>query len=199
MTQQVLPNLLTPLTADQAAKALSDGYKKVVGQKPPKKILSLLVSQTALETGNWKSLHNFNFGNAKATGSDPFIQYYGCSEVLNGTEQFFQAGDPHCVFAAHKTAADGAAHYVNVLKSREHWWQGLQSGSVPKFISGLTTAPAYFTANAITYGNTLNKLAIQYAPLAKKYASSTILQVLGGLAAGAVAVVGYRETKKRLG
>lgn len=195
---EVLGNKLTPLSAEQATQALSDGYKKLVGHKPSKKILALLVGQTALETGNWKSLHNYNFGNAKATSSDPFIQYYACSEVLNGTEQFFQAGDPHCVFAAHQTAADGAAHYIKVLKNRAHWWSGLQSGSVPKFIAGLTTTPAYFTANPTTYGNTLSKLATQYMPLAKKYGSSTLLQVLGGLAFGGAALFGASQLRKRV-
>jgi hypothetical protein len=195
---RVLPNLLTPLSADQAAKALSDGYKKVVGRKPSKSILDLLISQTALETGNWKSLHNYNFGNAKATSSDQFVQYYGCSEVFNGVEEFFSAGDPHCVFAAHKTAADGAAHYINVLKSRAHWWTGLQSGTVPKFIAGLTTVPAYFTADAGQYGNTLSKLTAQYAPLAKKYSGSTFLQVLGGIALGAGALASVSQLRKRV-
>ena len=195
----VLPNLLTPLSAEDAAKALSEGYAKVVGHKPSKKILMLLVGQTALETGNWQSLHNYNFGNAKATASDPYIQYFGCSEVLNGVEQHFAAGDPHCVFAAHKTAADGAAHYINVLKNRSHWWEGLQSGSPQKFIAGLTTKPAYFTADPTLYLDILTNRAAKYTPVIKKYAASTVLQVLGGLAVGAVAILGYHETKKRLG
>jgi hypothetical protein len=195
---QILPDKLTPLTPDEAAKAISDGYKSVVGHKPSKKILLLLLGQTALETGNWKSIHNYNFGNAKATSSDLFAQYFACGEVEHGVEVHYPAGDPHCIFAAHQTAADGAAHYIRVLRNRDHWWKGLNTGTVPGFIRGLTTTPVYFTANPITYASVLSDRASRYTEQAKRYSSSTILQILGGIAVGALAFVGASQLRKRV-
>lgn len=175
-----LPNKMTPLGPDEAAKALSDGYKLVTGAAPNAKILGLLVAQTAFETGNWKSLHNYNFGNAKASGSDPYFQYFRCSEIVNGKEIFYDPPSPTCKFAAHPNAAEGAAHYIRVLKNRTHWWAGLQSGTTAGFVEGLTTAPAYFTANAGLYQRGLDSRLASFQDVVTKY---------GAAAAGAVVAV----------
>jgi hypothetical protein len=190
-----IPNKLTPLTPEEAAKAISDGYKQVTGSTPSKAILGLLIGQTALETGNWKSLHNFNFGNAKARSSDPHFQFFRCSEIINGQEVFFDPPSPECKFAAHLTAADGAAHYIKVLKNREHWWNGLQSGTVEGFIEGLTTAPKYFTANPTLYLSVLTDRAAKYADLAKKYSTSILGSIVGFLLLLGGGILGYRYFK----
>lgn len=175
-----LPDALTPMTADSAAAALAEGYRRVTGKAPDQRILGLLIGQTALETGNWKSIHNFNFGNAKSTDSDPYYQNFRCSEIIGGSEQFFDPPDPHCRFAAHLTAADGAAHYIRVLQHRPNWWNGLQTGTVPGFIDGLTTQPyAYFTANKDLYEKGLADRMASYATQATKYAGEHKVAVVG--------------------
>jgi hypothetical protein len=176
---QEISNKLTPLSPDEASKALANGYKLVTGKKPSKKILALLIGQTALETGNWKSLHNFNFGNAKASSSDPFFQHFRCSEIINGQEVFFDPPSPECRFAAHQNAAEGAAHYIRVLERRPHWWNGLQTGTIEGFIQGLTTAPKYFTASPSLYLKVLEERTNHYADLAKKYGGSLFGTFLG--------------------
>jgi hypothetical protein len=172
----------TPLTAEQAAMALAAGYKQVTGRFPTVSTLGFLIAQTALETGNWNSLWNYNFGNAKATKSDPYVQFFRCSEVINGKEVFFDPPHPTCKFVAHKDAADGAAHYVRVLAKRPHWWAGLHSGSVESFINGLTTAPKYFTASPSLYLKGMQRLTGQYSALAQKYAKSNWLAAIGVVA-----------------
>jgi len=174
-----LPNKMTPLSSDAAAKALSDGYKLVTGTAPSAKILGLLVAQTAFETGNWKSLHNYNFGNAKSGGQDPYFQYFRCSEIVNGKEIFYDPPSPVCRFKAYTNAADGAADYVRVLQKRPHWWAGLQTGTTAGFVQGLTTSPAYFTANAALYQRGLDSRLASFHAVVTKY----------GAAAGAVVAV----------
>ena len=183
---EVLPNKLTPMTVDQAAKALSDGYKKITGFRPNKLVLGLLVAQSALETGNWASIHNYNFGNFKASSTDKYIQYFGCGEVIDGVSQEFPAGDPHCIFAAYPDAATGAAAYVKGLKNRSNWWNGLQSKTVAGFIKGLTTPPAYFTANPTTYANVLQQRLYTYQPIADKYAAGWVSALIGLAIGGGV-------------
>jgi peptidoglycan hydrolase-like protein with peptidoglycan-binding domain len=167
-----VPNKLTPLTAAQAAHALSDGYLLVTGKRPSAVILALLLGQSALETGNWNSIHNYNFGNKKATSGDHNWQFFRCSEIVNGVEVFYDPPAPECRFAAYGSAAEGAAAFIRLLQSRPHWWNGLQSGTVDGFIQGLTTAPKYFTADPTKYRNTLNGTVSKYTALASQYAAT---------------------------
>jgi len=191
-----IPNKSTPLSAEQAVKAISDGYQIVTGKRPTPIILALLAGQSALETGNWGSgIHNYNFGNKKWSSQDRNWQFFRCSEIINGKEVFFDPPDPACKFAAYGTAAEGAAAYIRLLQSRPHWWSGLQSGTVDGFIAGLTTAPKYFTANPTQYKNVLADRMKNYTALASKYAgtAATIGKVIGGLA---VAILGFYFFKR---
>lgn len=194
---ETLPDKLTPLTPEQAAKALSDGYKLVTGKAPTALVLQLMLGQWALETGNGKSIHNFNYGNGKGTSNSQYVQYFRCSEIINGQEIFFDPPAIECRFAAYKTAEDGAVAFVRLLKSRENWWKGLHSGSADGFVTGLATKPyAYFTANVDLYRNVLKERAAKYADVAKKYAKkSTWGQLILGLALGGVIIDGYRRIK----
>lgn len=195
---ETLPDKLTPLTPDQAAKALSDGYRLVTGSRPNAVILGLMLGQWALETGNGKSIHNFNYGNGKGTSNSQYVQYFRCSEIIGGVEVFFDPPAPECRFAAYKTAEDGAVAFVRLLKSRENWWKGLQSGTVDGFVKGLSTQPyAYFTANVELYRNVLRDRAAKYTDVAKKYAgSSKVWQVILGLTVAATGLIGYRKIKR---
>lgn len=191
-----VPNKMTPLTAAQAAKAISDGYSLVTGSKPNPVILALLLGQSALETGNWNSIHNYNFGNKKATSGDRNWQFFRCSEIINGKEVFFDPPAPECKFSAYGSAAEGAAAYIRTLKNRPHWWDGLHSGTVSGFINGLTTKPAYFTANPTVYAKTLSDRMNNYASLAKQYASNPIVASSSLLAIGVGVLAGLFLVKR---
>lgn len=172
-TQKVLPDKSTPLTAAQAAAAFNAAYKKVTGSYPTPAILGLLLAQSALETGNWGAgIHNYNFGNAKATASFPTVQYFTCTEMVNGELKSFSPPDPTCRFQAFANATDGAAAYIQLLKGRPNWWAGLQSGTTAGFVQGLTTAPAYFTASPSAYQAGLDARLNEYAELAGQIAGT---------------------------
>lgn len=192
---EVLPDKKTPMTPQQVGAALSEGYRRVTGARPSRKILQLLLGQVALETGNFKSIHNFNFGNVKAKGSDKYVQYFRCSEIINGKEVFFDPPAPECRFVAFRTAADGAEHYIRTLRGRPHWWEGLQSKTVPGFIKGLTTPPVYFTANAKLYADVLQNRMSHYTDVAKEYAKKPATPYV--IAAYLGAAGGYYWWRKR--
>jgi hypothetical protein len=162
---------ITYLDPEAATQAMAEGYKLVTGKYPSAKVLSLMTGQWALETGNGKQMRNYNFGNKKATGSEDY-QYFRCSEVIDGKELFFDPPHPSCRFASYDTPAKGAAAYVRTLKSRDHWWKGLHTGTAEGFIEGLTTRPAYFTANPATYQYVLENRADAFKPYAVKYGGS---------------------------
>ena len=92
-TEQV--SVVTQLGPEEATKAMADGYHIVTGRYPSKKVLGLMVGQWALETGNGRSMRNYNFGNKKASGNDDY-QYFRCSEIIDGEEFFFDPPAPEC-------------------------------------------------------------------------------------------------------
>lgn len=193
-TSTELPNKATPMTADDVAKAISAGYKKVTGQSPTPQVLGLMLAQSSFETGGWgKGIHNYNFGNAKATSRDPYYQVFTATEGqgANVTSSAMR-------FAAFKNPEDAGAAYVQLLKGRANWWNGLQTGTPEGFIQGLTTQPAYFTGNPGQYLSAIKANVSKYAALASQYATvgtavavaaaSTWL-IAGGIVVGGVALV----------
>lgn len=171
---------LTPLTAEQAAAALSMAYESLIGVRPTPEILSLLLGQSALETGNWKKIHNYNFGNKKAAAGDKLIQRFLGSEIVNGEEVFSVMA-----FTAYPTALEGAKAYITLLKSRPLWWAGLQSGNPETFTQNLAAKPlAYFTASPRLYLEGLTERAQAFADLASKYGGAAAGIGLGTIALG---------------
>ena len=185
--QIVLPPANKPLSPDDAIKAISQGYQKVTSKVPSAQILGLLAGQTALETANWQKMPNFNFGGIKASSKDPYVQVFTTTEVYNGITQTLEQK-----FAAYKTAADGAAAYIKTLMARPNWWNGLQTGDANGFIAGLTSTPAYFTADPSQYLAGLSSRMASYSALADKYAveiRDTAL-IVAGAATGVVLAIG---------
>lgn len=189
----LIANRLTPMSADEASKALSDAYKVVAGAKPNEKILGLLVGQWATETGNGKYIHNYNYGNVKHTSGDEYYQQFSGSEVIDG-QNVVSVMD----FAAHLTAIDGAIAFIKQLKRRAQWWAGLQTGDPKKYVDGLVAIMGqyYFTGDKTAYLKLLVDRMNTYQAEIKRYASSfwkSGLQVIFGLALGAAGVYGYRN------
>jgi flagellum-specific peptidoglycan hydrolase FlgJ len=162
----IVQNRLTPLASADAARALFAAYAQLAGSQPSDSVGALLLSQSALETGNWQKLHNFNFGNLKARADYPQIVQFRCSEVIDGVERFFDPPDPQCNFRAYASATEGAVDYLKVLRGQPHWWRGLQSGDPSAFVDALATPPKYFTADPERYKRTLVALYQQFRPLA---------------------------------
>jgi hypothetical protein len=163
----IVENRLTPLSVQDATRALYDAYTRVTGGPPSARILALLLAQSAFETGRWQKLHNFNFGNIKADPNYPLVTQFRCSEVEQGVEQFFDPPDPHCNFRAYASATDGAVDHVKVLQSRPHWWNGLQTEDPGEFVDALATAPKYFTGNPTVYKRAVVSLFDELRPLAR--------------------------------
>ena len=163
----IVANRLTPLSQQEASRALAEAYARVTGGPPTDRVLALLLAQTGLETGRWQKIHNFNFGNAKADLSYPLVTQFPCSEVEHGVEQFFDPPDPHCNFRAYTNAADGAVDYIKVLQSRPHWWNGLQTEDPNAFVDALATAPKYFTGNPVVYKQAMLSLFDEFRPLVR--------------------------------
>jgi hypothetical protein len=164
----IVKDMLTPLSRDDATRAFLAAYQQLTGRPPTAAVLALLLAQSAFETGHWKSLHHFNFGNAKAGPNYPLITQFRCSEVdQNGVETFYDPPHPQCNFRAYENAAAGALDYLKVLHNRPHWWQGLHTGDPAAFVDALATPPKYFTGNPTVYKRSVVSLFQGFLPLAK--------------------------------
>lgn len=187
------------LTPDQAIKALADGYRASTGKGPSKKVLGLIAAQSGHETGGWSSMPNYLFAGQKATKNAENIQYLRCFEVIDGQTVYFEAGDPHCVFVAFTSAAKGAKQYIDTLKSRPNWWNGLHTGTPEGYIKGLTSYPAYFTGNKDVYLARMRENLSKYAPIVSKYSENVWAQIFTAalvLAGGYGAKRYYDERRK---
>lgn len=163
----IVKDTLTPLSRDEASQALLTAYLQLTGKLPTPGVLGLLLAQSAFETGHWKSLHNFNFGNAKAGPDYPLITQFHCSEVdAQGIEHFYDPPDPHCNFRAYPDAAAGALDHLKVLQHRPTWWQGLHTEDPSAFVDALATPPKYFTGNVDIYKRSVVSLFGTFHPLA---------------------------------
>ena len=178
LEQTELPNKLTPMTADEVAKALSAAFAALTGKKPSAKILALLLGQWALESANGKAIHNYNLSNIKRNSGDQYYQYFRCSEIIDGKEVFFDPPHAQCAFAAYKTPVEGAKAYLRILKKRPNWWNGLLTGDVVAFNTGLSTAPKFYTADPSLYLKVLQDRMAKYMPQAQKYGAT----ILGSIA-----------------
>jgi hypothetical protein len=164
----IVKDTLTPLSRDEASRAFLLGYLQLTGKLPTPAVLALLLAQSAFETGHWKSLHNFNFGNAKAGANYPLVTQFRCSEVdEHGVETFYDPPDPHCNFRAYNDAAAGALDYLKVLQHQPHWWRGLQTEDPSAFVDALATPPKYFTGNPAVYKRSVVSLFQTFFPLAE--------------------------------
>jgi len=189
-----IPDKLTPVSVDEAAAALAVGYRRVTGKSPSAAILSLLLAQWALETGRGEFCHNYNFGNVKHSSADQYYQTFRAGENING-----QSIESDMQFAAYLNIDDGAEAYVRQLQKRPNWWAGLQTGDVAKFNAGLSSSPAYYTADPSTYLATLQKLVGEFSVTAKKYASGIwyrIGQALFLVALAASGVYVYKQVRR---
>ena len=141
-----VPDVLTPLTLEQAIEAFAEGHRRCMGEHPTAATLAAIVGHSALETGHWKSMHCWSFGNEKAGASwDGLFTNYQCDETFDAptAEQARRLGP--CVLTPRK---DGRVHVV-LLKG--HPWADFKAaasasdGALRQLVL-LATVPRYTTA-----------------------------------------------------
>jgi hypothetical protein len=79
-----LEALPTTVTFRQVAAALEASWTTLLGSAPKQSSLSVLLAQSALETGHWKYSYCYNLGNAKAGASwQGDYCFYPADEIVN--------------------------------------------------------------------------------------------------------------------
>jgi hypothetical protein len=70
---------LTPMSFAEAAEAMKGALRNEIGSDPTRECLALALAKCALETGRWRSIWNWNYGNVKAGPS--YVGQYCCFEL----------------------------------------------------------------------------------------------------------------------
>lgn len=147
---------VTPLSWHDASTAL----RWALGD-PSLEVLALCLGKSALETGRWQKIWNYNFGNVKAGGS--YVGMYTCirlNEVIKGVVKWFNPdsegfavppGHPQTRMRAFANAYDGAQSYVEVMQVRfKPAFDAMLTGDPTKYVRALK-AMNYFTASEEPY------------------------------------------------
>lgn len=134
----------TPRTKSQARAELHDAFVAVAGHEPTAAQLSMLVAQSAYETGNWTAMWNWSWSNITTTSSPWYTL---------GQEK--TVGPHH--YRPFSSAIEGATYYVSFLQ--QHYpdaWSVLGSGDTLAFAQALKNARFYET-DVNTYAAGLNQ------------------------------------------
>jgi hypothetical protein len=157
---QYITDEVKQLEEGEATYALRKAWNKIYGSYPTDKSLAVLWAKSALETGRWKFIHCYNFGNIKkkrATkfGADDgqFFTMYRCSEVLEGKEQWFDPPHFQTHFCGYKNVEDGAEHYIRFVSQNKRYtkaWKEVINGNPSAYSHELRVA-GYYTASESLY------------------------------------------------
>lgn len=140
--------------------------------------LRLLLAHWASETGWGKSMHGFNVGNAKSSGTSGNWMFYKCGETvkLSTAREWEKSGlvtidainsagthatvtvypkHPACRFAAYPDLASGVHAYLTLLQEGypQAWDVAIRGGSAEEFARALNANPKriYYTASVESY------------------------------------------------
>jgi hypothetical protein len=168
---KLLPDVVTPLAAKQVALAFRSAFETVVGTTPSNACLALMTAHSALETGRWKSIHCYNFGNIKA-GPDyeGFYTMFRCNEVIDGKVVWFDPPHVQTNFRAFQSPEGGAIDHIQFLAQRKRYhnaWLDMVAGAPLAFVDSLKRA-GYFTADAAPYSKAVASLWREYMPMVEQ-------------------------------
>jgi hypothetical protein len=146
------------LSEAEAAFSLREAWKKVYGGYPKDASIALLWAQSALETGRWKAIRNYNFGNIKYSSGTPFTMFR-CNELLWDNKkkkmviEWFNPPHRQTWFRAYKTAIDGAEDYIRFVSQKKRYrkaWAQVIAGDPVAYSHELKIA-GYYTASEKKY------------------------------------------------
>jgi hypothetical protein len=169
--RELVADELTPLTLDEAIEAFAKAYFRCMGSEVRAGTLACLVAQSALESGNWKHMHGYNFGNIKASPDwDGLFMMFRCNEVIGGNVVWFDPPHFQTHFRAYATAAEGAQEQIK-FHLRERYkgsWHHAYLGDAHAFAMTLGEE-GYYTADRVSYSKAVASIAARILPACASY------------------------------
>ena len=154
MLATLVPDIITPITAPELLEALRVQYFQNFDGELNPAACAVFCAQSALETGNWRSIHCYNIGNIKAASAyDGLYCRYRCSEIIQGLEKWFDPPSQQCNFRAYEDLDSAVLDYLTFLQNRTRFvpaWAAAVAGDPGAFVRALK-AGGYFTATEEPY------------------------------------------------
>ncbi len=162
----MVPAVKTPVSAVDVGRALLAAWTKLFEETPAPGSIALLLAQSALETGRWKSCWCWNLGNMKP-GSKwaGDICQFRLNEVINGVTKWFDPPDPQTSMRAYPSLAAAAEDYLWMLHRRfaQCWMHVVRAD--PVAFSQALKAQGYYTAPEPPYTKAVRSLYLEYLRL----------------------------------
>lgn len=163
MPKPMTPPSRTVLGPVLATSCLWHAYQDVIGGPCPVNLIRVLGAHSAHETGRWKSMWNYNFGNIRGkSAAGEWTSIKGASEIEKrdgkDVEVFYDIG-PDNMFASYSSPMEGARAYVRFLGTATKppnpnryakAWDAATAGDVAAFCREIKSQ-GYFTANLQKY------------------------------------------------
>lgn len=151
----------TYISDSQMAAAISSGWQKLFGEQPTQDQIAMVLAQNALETGNRKSMWNYNVGNITTSGKD-----YNYFDDLTTSEQVSPGKweKKNLKYRAYNSLEEGVLDYLKFLSSKRYQnaWQHIINPNPIAFSKELKRS-GYYTANEAPYTAGITKLFNQYS------------------------------------
>lgn len=168
-----VPVKKTPLDSNTAIWALKEAWLRLFGNHVSVEALCVLAAQSALETGRWQKINNYNFGNLKMVEGKSFTMFATGENLWNNTLKksewkWFEPPHIQTAFRSYDNPIDGAIDYLSFIsnrKSSEDWrnqaykkaFEFLRQGKPKEFSYALHDA-GYYTANPDVYTRSVVRL-----------------------------------------
>lgn len=151
----------TEISDLQMAQAIAEAWKELFGTIPSKQQISLILAQNALETGNRKSMWNFNIGNITTDGKSQYDFY----DDITTKEQIKPGNwkEMNLKYRSYPNLKDGVKDYLKLLSGKKYSkvWQHIITPDPIAFSKSLKDA-GYYTANEAPYTRAITKLYKQF-------------------------------------
>lgn len=150
----------TYVTEPQMAQAIIEAWRELFGAEPSKEQVTMVLAQNALETGNRKSMWNFNVGNITTDGKGQFDYYDDLT-----TDEQIKPGvwkKMNLKYRAYQSLRDGMIDYLKLLSGGHYAsaWQHILHPDPVAFSKALK-AGGYYTADESKYTKALTGLYSQ--------------------------------------
>lgn len=162
----------TPMSLTEAASALRTALSAGRSELVRDDVLCLGLAKSALETGRWRSMWNWNWGNVKAGAK--YAGMYTCirlNEVIDGKLVWFDPdtggnavppGHPQTRMRAYANRYDGAYEYVAALVRHFPRSYEMLFGADPAAFVRTLKVERYFTAAEGPYMSAVAKLQHEF-------------------------------------
>lgn len=163
----------TEVSESQMISAISEAWNELLHTSPSKEQISLVLAQNSLETGNRKSMWNFNVGNITTDGKGQYDYFDDLT-----TDEQIKPGvweKRNLKYRAYASLKDGAKDYLGLLSGKHYSnaWKHIMEPNPVAFSKALKQS-GYYTANEDRYTKALNSLYNQYS---KSKAHGTVINM----------------------